>query len=923
MKKSNKKPHSKYPSWNTTDEHEIKLRKSRALTESMIVKRISEGSNVFADYMISKKDNDNPVQYKVEIRSLQKCFNHCSCPDFKKNSLGTCKHIEKVLSKIKAKKKDSPFIEIFVDFGSDAQLTIEFPPKPATVAMTFLKKYLDISNNFKKPIENTLQVFLRDYEQASSKVRNEIRVSGAVLELAGKLSSQRHNQEIQKKYAVELRKVAGEAEFLRFPLYDYQIDGMLHLAFTERAMLADEMGLGKTVQAIAAANVLRNIHNIKRVLIICPASLKAEWEEQINKFTSLSSTVLFGDRKFRLDAYKNCANFFLITNYEQIVRDYNEVNQDFTPDLVILDEAQRIKNWKTKTAQSIKKLQSRFAFVLTGTPLENRIEELYSLVDYIDNTVFGSLFRFNRQYYDFDIEGKTDGFKNLRQLHEKIQPIMMRRRKDEIAEQLPERIDNNYFVKLTPEQSKRYSEYDYRVLILMRIAEQRPLRPEEHERLQRWLACMRMLCDSCYIMDQEITDSPKVDELLKILTDLWDNDPGRKVIIFSEWVRMLDLVQVQLKENKIDFAWHVGSVPQNKRRDEIKKFKNDLDCRVFLSSDSGGLGLNLQAASVVINMDLPWNPARLEQRIARAWRKHQKNVVNVINLVAEGTIEHKMIATLKFKQGLADGVLDGRGDIDLIESPNARNTFIERLAEIMNTTVAAPPKDVSAVEQFEQEIRLDAGENTKLCASIIDEATNEIKSVFAVSNKVKDTASHLAQVIAKTNNRVHHQDITVVDEATYQLLQNLAEKGLITINEKVSAALYKTESMSKPKPDITAQKVKMAQNILKRAERQLKMASVLFAGGFEEEATSPAKESIDISVNALSVLGMNELPETEPSKFDVKLIDQLKIKLDMRDELVALIKLCCGNVDLDAVNLSQNATALIDETNKIIAKISL
>lgn len=923
MKKSEQKPRSRHPSWNTTDEHEIKLRKTRALTEPMIIERIGNNDRTFADYMISKKDNDNPVKYKVEIRSLQKCFNHCSCPDFKKNSLGTCKHIEKVLSQIKAKKKTSPFIEIFVDFGSDAKLTIEFPPNPAAAALKFLKKYLDISNNFKKPIENTLQVFLRDYETASDKVRTEIRVSGTVSELADKLRHQRQNQQIQQKYALELRKAAGEAEFLRYPLYDYQIDGMLHLAFTERAMLADEMGLGKTVQAIAAANVLHNIHDIKRVLVICPASLKAEWEDQIEKFTSLSSTVLFGSRQIRLDAYKNCKSFFLITNYEQIVRDYNEVNQNFAPDLVILDEAQRIKNWKTKTAQSIKKLQSRFTFVLTGTPIENRIDELYSLVDYIDNTVFGSLFRFNREYYDFDMDGKTEGFKNLRQLHEKIQPIMMRRRKDEIAEQLPERIDNNYFVQLTPEQRTRYNEYEYRVTILLTIAKKRPLRPEEHERIQRWLACMRMLCDTCYIMDQEITDSPKVDELLKILSDLWDNDPNRKIIIFSEWVKMLELVRVQLEENDVDFAWHVGTVPQQKRRAEIQKFKNNLNCKVFLSSDSGGLGLNLQAASVVVNMDLPWNPAKLEQRIARAWRKHQKNVVNVINLVAEDTIENKMIATLAFKQGLADSVLDGRGDIDLIEKPNARNTFIERLAEIMNTTVAQPVKDIAAAEQFEQEIKLDAGENTKLCASIVDETTNEVKSLFAVSNKVQDTAEHLAKVAEKTHNRVHKQDITVIDETTYRLLQELAEKGLITINEKVANALYKTESISKPKPDITAQKVKMAGNILTQAERKLKMANVLFAGGFEEEAAAPAKDSIGICTNALSVLAMNELPDAEPSKFDTKLIDTLKTKLNLKDELISSIKSCCSNDNINNLDFIQTSTALIDEANRIIAKMSL
>ena len=124
------------------------------------------------------------------------------------------------------------------------------------------------------------------------------------------------------------------------------------------------------------------------------------------------------------------------------------------PDLIILDEAQRIKNWKTKTALKIKRLNSKYAFILTGTPIENRIDELYSLTEFIDSKIFGSLFRFNREYYNFNEEGKTEGFKNLRKLHDTVKPVMLRRRKDEISEQLPERIDNNYFVEMTEEQKK-------------------------------------------------------------------------------------------------------------------------------------------------------------------------------------------------------------------------------------------------------------------------------------------------------------------------------------------------------------------------------------------------------------------------------------------------------------------------------------
>ena len=189
------------------------------------------------------------------------------------------------------------------------------------------------------------------------------------------------------------------------PLFPYQREGMLHLAFSERALLADEMGLGKTIQAIAACALLHRLGKVERVLVVTPASLKTEWEEQIQRFTGLSYRLVFGPHRERLRAFQDSA-FFTIVNYEQMVRDALEVNRLHHPDVVVLDEAQRIKNWSTKTAQAIKRLQSRYAFVLSGTPIENRIDELYSIVDFLDPTVFGPLFRFNRDFYELDERGR-------------------------------------------------------------------------------------------------------------------------------------------------------------------------------------------------------------------------------------------------------------------------------------------------------------------------------------------------------------------------------------------------------------------------------------------------------------------------------------------------------------------------------------
>ncbi len=218
---------------------------------------------------------------------------------------------------------------------------------------------------------------------------------------------------------------------------------------------------------------------------------------------------------------------------------------------------------------------------------------------------------------------------------------------------------------LSAAQADSYAGHEAQVARLVAIAKKRPLTQQESEKLQRELAMMRMICDTNYILDPEDRTCPKLAELGKILEECRHNDDV-KVLVFSEWARMLELVKGLCEQLQIGYALHTGAVPQRRRRAEIQLFKNDPDCRVFLSTDSGSTGLNLQNASVVVNCDLPWNPARLEQRIARAWRKHQTRPVTVIHLVSQNTIEQRMLENLSTKQALADGVLDLRSDLNAI-----------------------------------------------------------------------------------------------------------------------------------------------------------------------------------------------------------------------------------------------------------------
>ncbi len=539
------------------------------------------------------------------------------------------------------------------------------------------------------------------------------------------------------------------------------------------------------------------------------------------------------------------------------MRDFGEINDRMKPDIIILDEAQRIKNWSTKTAQAIKKLQSRYAFVLTGTPIENRIDDLYSIINFIDPARLGSLFRFNREYYIFDERGRPEEYKNLDRLHERVKPLMVRRRKADVEKELPDRTDRTLFVPMSPVQTRFYKQHEFQVKILLDQAGKRPLRKEEMERLQRELAMMRMVCDTPYILDQEHRVCPKLEEIESLLEEvLADSDV--KVVIFSEWIKMLSLIREYCEAQEIGFVWHTGSVPQKKRRDEINRFKNDPQARIFLSTDSGGVGLNLQNASVVINCDLPWNPAKLEQRIARVWRKHQTRPVTVINLVSEKTIEHRMIETLANKQGLADAVLDRIGEFSNVKMKGSGQKFFERLEQLMETPEPAPtrPEKIPEAEQpaaFAKRLAAELGKTLLSCEERT--ANGQTKLIITIDgnpSQIQERIQAIANELFDTP-----RDIELLDRQTADTLQRLIDSGLLQQTGQATP-LYPT-----PEPPQLSEKTKARMAKFKaEAERNLSMADLLQENGFPDGAIAPLQQAIrNLTVFQTLKKGEPEKPE--------------------------------------------------------------
>ena len=838
-----------FQGWHSTDEDEIRRRQWRGRTEIAEVRPLDKKAAPFCDYAVTSSNGNS---YTVEIRSIQERINSCGCLDHKTNRLGTCKHIEGALRRLSKRvrsREASSRIEVFLDERDGRSLSLSVPEGLARNEPDLVE---EVERLFGE-IQNGSGEALADLSDNARKNAHFLRVSHRVESwvAARRLASERRLE--RARFEEDFKAGRRSMDILKLPLLPYQIEGALHLAFGERALLADDMGLGKTVQAIAASALLREVRGIERVLVVSPASLKAEWKEQIARFSDLSAISVYGNFLSRSATYARGA-FFTLCNYEQVVADGRAMLDAVAPDVVILDEAQRIKNWQTKTAMAIKRIESRYAFVLTGTPIENRIDEIYSIVQFLDPELLGPLFRFNREYYELDEKGRPAGFRNLDGLADRISTVMLRRRKDEVETELQPMSTKTFFVPMTEAQTKVYGDYEYLARRLASLAERRPLTAEEFEMLQRNLACMRMVCDTLYILGGEEDSCPKLDEIEKLIPDLLEN-PQCKIIVFSEWVRMLELVRAFATDYGIEFAWHTGAVPQPRRREEIKRFREDPDCRLFLSSEAGGVGLNLQVADTVINMDQPWNPARLDQRIARAWRKHQHRTVRVFNLVSEDTIEHRMLGLLEAKRTLAEGVLDRRGDLASIPLPTSRTAFMERLKAVLGPDPTVPPEEtserpVSPAVALRDRLIADHG---RALSRLFGHENG--RAILAVIDLPADRISQEEKRLAELTELA----VTVIDPTTHGSMLRLAQSGLIPSPTETMKEIFPVPEEQEGEDERTG--LLRARALADRASHKLKAAQLLAGGGFAEEARTPAVAAIRLTAGSLAAMTSGAEPE--------------------------------------------------------------
>jgi superfamily II DNA or RNA helicase len=681
------------PAGMSLEEWQVELRRQFGREQKFRLRNLGDHP-ALSEFQVANPASGN--SYRVTIRGQNPGDNSCTCPDFATNTLGTCKHVEFILARLMRKPDAAralkthawpPASEVHLQYGARRQVRFrpgdECPPALARLAA----RYFDDDRLLIPDAAPRFDEFLA----AARKIDPDLRVGDDVLAyLAEVRDGEARRLKVAEEFPRGLRSAAFK-DLLKVPLYDYQREGALFAARAGRCLIGDEMGLGKTVQAIAAAEIMARLFGVERVLVVCPTSLKHQWQREIERFTDRPVDVVGGLRPARAEALARPGPFFKITNYDTVHADLGAID-GWAPDLVILDEAQRIKNWGTRVARSVKKIRSPYAIVLTGTPLENRLEELVSIVQFVDLYRLGPTFRLLHDHQKLDEVGKVVGYKELDKIGQTLAPVLLRRQKDQVLDQLPERIDNTLFVPMTEYQRVLHTENQEIVArVVQKWRRYRFLTEADKQRLMVALQRMRMSCDSSYLLDDKTADGLKPAEVMTVLGELLER-PGTKAVVFSQWLRMHELLVAEAGKQGWGHVLFHGGVPGSKRKDLIERFRTDPDCRVFFSTDAGGVGLNLQFAAVVVNVDLPWNPAVLEQRIGRVHRLGQRQPVRVVNFVARGTIEEGMLGLLKFKKSLFAGVLDG-GEPEVSMGGSRLTKFME--------TVDAATKDMPAATAAE------------------------------------------------------------------------------------------------------------------------------------------------------------------------------------------------------------------------------
>lgn len=457
---------------------------------------------------------------------------------------------------------------------------------------------------------------------------------------------------------INLTLTKDELKILR----DYQVTGVKWLYTLAKTgfggILADEMGLGKTIQVIYYIKQMLKDNENNKFLIVVPTSLAYNWDHEFDSFGSnIKRKICVGNKDKRTKILSDLNDTNVIITTYGLLREDEELYNNLNFNTMVIDEAQNIKNNMAGITKVVKKINAETKFALTGTPLENSILELWSIFDFIMPGYLASLTKFQSKYKikDFDEDSEI----LIKGLSKQINPFILRRKKQDVVKELPDKLINDIYIELKDEQKKLYvAEFERVKEEMEKIIETEGMNKARFLILQL-LTKLRQICiDPSIVYDNYKDGSNKLEQLESIVNEYIKNN--HKILIFSSFKTALNIVKEKLNKAKIKTYMIDGSVPAKDRIEMVDNFNNNDDVKVFLIMlKSGGTGLNLATADVVIHLDLWWNPQAENQATDRAHRIGQKNTVEVIHLITKGTIEEKILELQNKKRILSDKLIDG------------------------------------------------------------------------------------------------------------------------------------------------------------------------------------------------------------------------------------------------------------------------
>lgn len=450
-------------------------------------------------------------------------------------------------------------------------------------------------------------------------------------------------------------------------LRDYQKEGVKWLYTIYKCdlggILADEMGLGKTLQAIIFLRKLINEKPDAKILIVSPTSLVYNWEKEFQKFApELKYVAVAENKKKRQEIMQKFADYNIFITTYGLVRNDNDEYEDKNFEVCIIDEAQAIKNYQAGMTKEIKKIKARTKIALTGTPLENSVLELWSIFDFIMPGYLNSIVRFREAYGIKDVD--SDSLKRLDNLNYQIRPFILRRKKKEVSKELPDKIEQIEYLDMSETEKAMYQSLveDTKEEIDGIIASEGFAKARF--KIVTLLTRLRQLCISPALLDKDYTEeSVKIKRLLEIVKELIKDN--HKILIFSSFKSAVELVRNEFNKESISNYVIDGSVSGKARVMLVDAFNKDKTSCFLITLKSGGTGLNLTSADIVIHLDVWWNPQAENQATDRAHRIGQTKKVTVLKLINKGTVEEKIIELQEKKRILSDNLIEGKNTTTL------------------------------------------------------------------------------------------------------------------------------------------------------------------------------------------------------------------------------------------------------------------